>query len=58
MSLWAVFDITDGAQIDEISIPDDPPGYEAPPGYEEVAISKKYRCLNCESNAYNSSSNQ
>lgn len=32
-----VFDITDGARIDEISVTqDDPPVYEAPPGYDEV----------------------
>ncbi|CAL7941597.1 unnamed protein product [Xylocopa violacea] len=31
-----VFDITDGARIDEISVTDDPPMYEAPPGYDEV----------------------
>nr|XP_012225023.1 PREDICTED: uncharacterized protein LOC105673750 isoform X1 [Linepithema humile] len=48
-----VFDITDGARIDEISMPDDPPGYEAPPGYEEVAKlvlqKKKAQCMNRES---------
>lgn len=31
-----LFRITDSARIDEISISDDPPGYEAPPGYEEI----------------------
>lgn len=31
-----VFDITDGARIDEITVSDDPPVYEAPPGYDEV----------------------
>ncbi|XP_017760351.1 PREDICTED: uncharacterized protein LOC108550935 isoform X1 [Eufriesea mexicana] len=31
-----VFDIADGARIDEISVSDDPPMYEAPPGYDEV----------------------
>ncbi|XP_034175661.2 CUB and LDLa domain isoform X1 [Osmia lignaria lignaria] len=31
-----VFDIADGARIDEISVSDDPPVYEAPPGYDEV----------------------
>lgn len=31
-----VFDIADGARIDEISVTDDPPVYEAPPGYDEV----------------------
>lgn len=36
MLLRAVFDITDGARIDEISVTDDPPVYEAPPGYDEV----------------------
>ncbi|EFN68737.1 Cubilin [Camponotus floridanus] len=55
--LETISELLDGAQIDEISIPDDPPGYEAPPGYEEITVSKKSRCLNCES--YNrSSSNQ
>ncbi|XP_029171750.1 uncharacterized protein LOC114941072 isoform X2 [Nylanderia fulva] len=47
-----VFNITDGARIEEISLPDDPPSYEAPPGYEEVAklaLSKKYERLNYES---------
>lgn len=34
--LWTVFDIADGARIDEISVSDDPPMYEAPPGYDEV----------------------
>ena len=32
----AVFDIADGARIDEIAVSDDPPVYEAPPGYDEV----------------------
>ncbi|XP_043524962.1 uncharacterized protein LOC122536564 [Frieseomelitta varia] len=31
-----VFDIADGARIDEIAVADDPPVYEAPPGYDEV----------------------
>lgn len=31
-----VFDIADGARIDEITVSDDPPVYEAPPGYDEV----------------------
>ncbi|XP_076648123.1 CUB and LDLa domain isoform X1 [Halictus rubicundus] len=31
-----VFDIADGARIDEIAVSDDPPVYEAPPGYDEV----------------------
>ncbi|XP_063975201.1 uncharacterized protein LOC135161499 isoform X2 [Diachasmimorpha longicaudata] len=31
-----VFDISDSARIDEISVNDDPPIYEAPPGYDEV----------------------
>ncbi|XP_014480675.1 PREDICTED: uncharacterized protein LOC106747558 isoform X2 [Dinoponera quadriceps] len=47
-----VFNIADGTRIDEISIPDDPPVYEAPPGYEEVAklvLPNKARCLNRES---------
>ncbi|XP_071572815.1 uncharacterized protein Culd isoform X1 [Temnothorax nylanderi] len=56
-----VFDITDGAPIDEISIPDDPPGYEAPPDYEEVAklaLSKKARCLNRDRTYNRNSPNQ
>ncbi|XP_072745453.1 uncharacterized protein Culd isoform X2 [Anoplolepis gracilipes] len=58
--LETISELLDGARIDEISIPDDPPGYEAPPGYEEVAklaLSKKSLCLNCES-CNRSSSNQ
>lgn len=35
-SLWTVFNFADGARIDEISVADDPPVYEAPPGYDEV----------------------
>ncbi|XP_011874047.1 PREDICTED: uncharacterized protein LOC105565445 isoform X2 [Vollenhovia emeryi] len=56
-----VFDITDGARIDEISIPDDPPGYEAPPDYEEVAklaLSKKAQCLNRDRTRNRNSLNQ
>lgn len=51
-SLRTVFDITDSSRIEEISTADDPPGYEAPPGYEEVvklASPKKTRCFNRES---------
>ncbi|XP_020299717.1 uncharacterized protein LOC109863691 isoform X2 [Pseudomyrmex gracilis] len=51
--LETISELLDGARIDEISIPpDDPPGYEAPPGYEEVAklaLPKKPRCLNRDS---------
>ncbi|EZA55435.1 uncharacterized protein LOC105279175 [Ooceraea biroi] len=51
--LETISELLDGARIDEISgnMPDDPPGYEAPPGYEEVAklaLPKKARCLNRE----------
>ncbi|KAL6264656.1 hypothetical protein P5V15_004756 [Pogonomyrmex californicus] len=55
-----VFNITDGARIDEISIPDDPPDYEAPPDYEEVAklALKKARCLNRDRICNRNSSNQ
>ncbi|KAH0567072.1 uncharacterized protein LOC123263832 isoform X1 [Cotesia glomerata] len=31
-----VFDIADGARIDEVPVHDEPPVYEAPPGYDEV----------------------
>ncbi|XP_034949761.1 uncharacterized protein Culd isoform X2 [Chelonus insularis] len=31
-----VFDIADGGRIDEITVHDEPPVYEAPPGYDEV----------------------
>ncbi|XP_057326371.1 uncharacterized protein LOC130668220 isoform X1 [Microplitis mediator] len=31
-----VFDIADGARIDEVAVHDEPPVYEAPPGYDEV----------------------
>jgi len=61
MSLRTVFDITDGAQINEISIPDDPPDYEAPPDYEEVAklaLSKKALYLNRDRTFNRNSSNQ
>ncbi|XP_032688264.1 uncharacterized protein LOC116852233 isoform X2 [Odontomachus brunneus] len=47
--LETISELLDGARIDEISIPDDPPVYEAPPGYEEVAklvLPKKAQCLN------------
>ncbi|XP_025162221.1 uncharacterized protein LOC105191269 isoform X2 [Harpegnathos saltator] len=49
--LETISELLDGARIDEISIPDDPPVYEAPPGYEEVAklvLPKKARYLNRE----------
>ncbi|XP_039303488.1 uncharacterized protein LOC105202597 isoform X2 [Solenopsis invicta] len=42
--LETISELLDGVRIDEISIPDDPPGYEAPPDYDEVAkitLSKK-----------------
>ncbi|CAL1684988.1 unnamed protein product [Lasius platythorax] len=50
--LETISELLDGARIEEISLPDDPPVYEAPPGYEEVAklaLSKKYGRLNYES---------
>ncbi|XP_014480677.1 PREDICTED: uncharacterized protein LOC106747558 isoform X3 [Dinoponera quadriceps] len=50
--LETISELLDGTRIDEISIPDDPPVYEAPPGYEEVAklvLPNKARCLNRES---------
>lgn len=59
--LETISELLDGARIDEISIPDDPPGYEAPPDYEEVAklaLSKKARCLNRNRTFNRSSSNQ
>ncbi|KZC05443.1 Neuropilin and tolloid-like protein 1, partial [Dufourea novaeangliae] len=34
--LQTISELLDGARIDEISVPDDPPVYEAPPGYDEV----------------------
>lgn len=34
--LQTISELLDGARIDEISVSDDPPVYEAPPGYEEV----------------------
>ncbi|XP_017880021.1 uncharacterized protein LOC108624916 isoform X2 [Ceratina calcarata] len=34
--LQTISELLDGARIDEISVPDDPPMYEAPPGYDEV----------------------
>ncbi|PBC32446.1 Neuropilin and tolloid protein [Apis cerana cerana] len=34
--LQTISELLDGARIDEISVTDDPPVYEAPPGYDEV----------------------
>ncbi|KAI4502147.1 hypothetical protein M0802_002829 [Mischocyttarus mexicanus] len=34
--LQTISELLDGARIDEISVSDDPPVYEAPPGYDEV----------------------
>ncbi|XP_076757885.1 CUB and LDLa domain isoform X2 [Xylocopa sonorina] len=34
--LQTISELLDGARIDEISVTDDPPMYEAPPGYDEV----------------------
>ncbi|XP_076243972.1 CUB and LDLa domain [Calliopsis andreniformis] len=34
--LQTISELLDGARIDEISVQDDPPVYEAPPGYDEV----------------------
>ncbi|KAG7198834.1 hypothetical protein KM043_001803 [Ampulex compressa] len=34
--LQTISELLDGARIDDISVSDDPPGYEAPPGYDEV----------------------
>ncbi|KYN01842.1 Cubilin, partial [Cyphomyrmex costatus] len=59
--LETISELLDGARIDEISIPDDPPGYEAPPDYEEVAklaLSKKAQCLKRDRIFNRSSSNQ
>ncbi|XP_036138888.1 uncharacterized protein LOC105831571 [Monomorium pharaonis] len=49
--LETISELLDGARIEEISISDDPPSYEAPPDYDEVAklfLSKKAQCLNRE----------
>ncbi|KAL0131148.1 hypothetical protein PUN28_002605 [Cardiocondyla obscurior] len=54
--LETISELLDSARIDEISVTDDPPGYEAPPDYDEVAklaLSKKARCLNCNRNSPN-----
>ncbi|KYN31704.1 hypothetical protein ALC56_13843 [Trachymyrmex septentrionalis] len=59
--LETISELLDGARIDEISIPDDPPGYEAPPDYEEVAklaLSKKTQCLKCDRTFNRNFSNQ
>ena len=34
--LQTISELLDGARIDEITVSDDPPVYEAPPGYDEV----------------------
>ncbi|XP_078045991.1 CUB and LDLa domain isoform X2 [Augochlora pura] len=34
--LQTISELLDGARIDEIAVTDDPPVYEAPPGYDEV----------------------
>ncbi|XP_031835630.2 CUB and LDLa domain isoform X2 [Nomia melanderi] len=34
--LQTISELLDGARIDEIAVSDDPPVYEAPPGYDEV----------------------
>ncbi|XP_018310649.1 uncharacterized protein Culd isoform X1 [Mycetomoellerius zeteki] len=59
--LDTISELLDGARIDEISISDDPPGYEAPPDYEEVAklaLSKKAQCLKCDRTFNRNFSNQ
>ncbi|KAG5327000.1 NETO1 protein, partial [Acromyrmex heyeri] len=59
--LETISELLDGTRIDEMSIPDDPPGYEAPPDYEEVAklaLSKKTQCLKCDRTFNRNFSNQ
>ncbi|XP_015185503.1 PREDICTED: uncharacterized protein LOC107071221 isoform X2 [Polistes dominula] len=63
--LQTISELLDGARIDEISVTDDPPVYEAPPGYDEVVKlslesenvgRKKRRSLSHDSRSRSSSS--